>query len=448
MLAVKNILDDCGKVFYNSFSKQAKRGFAQIKCTAQNEKLRQKNMKVKTWKILSLILITIFAFSAVSMVHAIPTLTISSKITGLGNSIMAYDSGQHEIYVTGFNGGNVSALSDNTNKVVASVSIPDVGTPHGIAYDSGMNEIFVASGYQTSDGETPTVTVISDSNLALVANITQRNWWSPWAVAYDSGQHEVFVTDAGPTNGHQSGSVYVISDNNNAVSGGVYGGILVGIFPKAIAYDSGMGEIFVANQGSKTVSVIADSNNTVVATINVEGYPSSIAYDPNKGLMFVADSYSNTVFVISDTTNEVVANVTGLSGVAGIAYDSAKGEIFTGNAVISDSNNYPVVAQLPAALGSIIYDFGKGEIIGAGITWITGSDFLSGTWSYDLDIFSDSSSPSTSTNPTSSPSTASSPSPTVPEFSNAALISFAVAMIVVTLCAIALTARTRKQLRK
>ena len=140
-------------------------------------------MKVKIWKLLSLIFITIFALSAISMVHAIPTLVVSSKITGLltsstaydgyGTSTMAYDSGKGEIFVTGFGLGNsVSAVSDSTNKVVASVSIPDVGGLRGIAYDSGMNEIFVASGYANSGGETPTVTVISDSDLALVANIT------------------------------------------------------------------------------------------------------------------------------------------------------------------------------------------------------------------------------------------------------------------------------------
>jgi YVTN family beta-propeller protein len=166
----------------------------------------------------------------------------------------------------------------------------------------------------------------------------------------------------------------------------------------------------------------------------VDGYPSSIAFDPNKGLMFVGDSYSNNVFVISDKTNTVVATVTGLSGVAGIAHNSAKGEIFVGNAVISDSPNYPIVAYVPEAFGAVVYDSGKGEIIGAGST--------------ALDVISDSSSPSTSANPISSPSTASSPTPTVPEFSSAALFSAAAAMVVVSLCAVAVTARTRKKLRK
>ena len=44
--------------------------------------------------------------------------------------------------------------------------------------------------------------------------------------------------------------------------------------------------------------------------------------------------------------------------------------------------------------------------------------------------------------------TTASPTPKVPEFSNVALVSVSVAIAVVTLCAIALTARTRKRLQK
>jgi len=43
--------------------------------------------------------------------------------------------------------------------------------------------------------------------------------------------------------------------------------------------------------------------------------------------------------------------------------------------------------------------------------------------------------------------TTASPTPKVPEFSDVALVSVAVAIAVVTLCAIAFTARTRKRLR-
>jgi DNA-binding beta-propeller fold protein YncE len=44
--------------------------------------------------------------------------------------------------------------------------------------------------------------------------------------------------------------------------------------------------------------------------------------------------------------------------------------------------------------------------------------------------------------------TTASPTPKVPEFSNIAFVSVSVAIAAVTLCAIALTARTRKRLQK
>ena len=45
--------------------------------------------------------------------------------------------------------------------------------------------------------------------------------------------------------------------------------IPVGVGPWGIAYDSGKGEIFVANYYDDTVSVISDSSNTVIATVPV-----------------------------------------------------------------------------------------------------------------------------------------------------------------------------------
>ena len=309
------------------------------------------------------------------------------------------------------------------------------GPLQDLAYDAGQGEVFVAAGNGVEEGATPTVWVISDSTNAIVANITMASAFTPTGVAYDASKGEVFVTDAG-NNGNVFGGVYVISDSTNTASGYIY----VGNYPEELTYDSGMGEVFVANYGSSSVSVISDSTNAVVATVAVGNYPSGIAYDSSKGEIFVANTNDNTVSVISDTTNAVVATVTGLSGyealgIEGVAYDSGKGEIFAGNVVISDSAN-TVVAQLPFNIGDVVYDSGKGEVIAAAST--------------GLDVFSDFS--STSTTSTSSPSATStvsaSSTPKVPEFSSAALVSSCGSnMIVVTLCSVALTARTKKSIR-
>jgi YVTN family beta-propeller protein len=85
----------------------------------------------------------------------------------------------------------------------------------------------------------------------------------------------------------------------------------VGDDPQGIAYDSGKGEMFVANYVSNTVSVISDSNNIVIATVNGTSYPQDLAYDSGKSEVLVTSYYlqfnlmlppttSNTVFAISD----------------------------------------------------------------------------------------------------------------------------------------------------
>ena len=93
-----------------------------------------------------------------------------------------------------------------------------------------------------------------------------------------------------------SNTVSVISDATNSVVATVN----VGSSPDGAAYDSGQGEVFVANSGSNTVSVISDSSNTVTAAVNVGSNPFGVAYDSGKGEVFVPNFGSNTVSVISD----------------------------------------------------------------------------------------------------------------------------------------------------
>ena len=76
----------------------------------------------------------------------------------------------------------------------------------------------------------------------------------------------------------------------------------VGAQPLFLAYDSGNGEVFVANFNDSSVSVISDSSNTVTATVSVGTNPVGVAYDSGKGEVFVANSSDNTVSVISDPT--------------------------------------------------------------------------------------------------------------------------------------------------
>ena len=79
-----------------------------------------------------------------------------------------------------------------------------------------------------------------------------------------------------------------------------------GSTPVGIAFNPHNGFIYVANQGSGTVSRIDPATNTVVGPpITVGASPFGIAYNPNNFDMYVTNQGSNTVSVIDDTTNLV-----------------------------------------------------------------------------------------------------------------------------------------------
>ena len=190
-------------------------------------------------------------------------------------------------------------------------------------------------------------------------NFLVENGRAPAAIAYDSGKGEVFVAN------FNSNNVSVISDATNAV----VANIPVGTAPFGVAYDGAKHEVLVTNLGSNTVSVISDATHAVVANISVGSAPYGVAYDSGKGEVFVTNQRSNNVSVISDATNAVVANIPVGSTPSGLAYDSGKGEVFVTNyysnnvSVISDATN-AVVANVVVGTYpyDAAYDSTKGEV--------------------------------------------------------------------------------------
>jgi YVTN family beta-propeller protein len=208
----------------------------------------------------------------------------------------------------------------------------------------------------TVPGGTETVFASSRSwNLAGTVPVGD----TPIAVAYDSGVNEVFVANT------VSGNVSVISDASDSVVASV----TVGEFPFGIAYDPGKGEVFVANRGSDNVSVISDSSNSVIATIPVGSGPFGVTYDSGLGEVCVTNTGSNNVSVISDTSDSVIASVAVGSYPFGAAYDPGTGNVFVTNqasasvSVIADSNN-SLVTTVPVGSGpyGVAYDSGPGEL--------------------------------------------------------------------------------------
>lgn len=181
----------------------------------------------------------------------------------------------------------------------------------------------------------------------------------PISVAYDSGKGEVFVANHGTDN------VSVVSDGTVSVVAAVQ----VGLSPWALTYDSGKGEVFVANYGAGSVSVISDTTNSVVTTISVGSEPIGLVYDSGQGEIFVTNYGSDNVSVISDATNQVVRSIPVGVYPFGLAYLASSGKVLVSNygsnnvSVISDATD-AVTGSIPVGSGpeGLVHDTAKGEV--------------------------------------------------------------------------------------
>jgi len=258
-----------------------------------------------------------------------------------------------------------------------------------------------ASGMQTGAIERPNLDSCSPTPFCVADTLAMANntlvsgnfsasglsptGMSPQGMAFDSGKGELFVANSGTNN------VSVVSVATSESSYQIVAAINVGTWPTGVAYDSKMGEVFVANYnngGQGSVSVINDTHDNVVKTVNVGDNPFGVVYDFAANEVFVANSGSDNVSVISDASNTVIHTIPLTAGdePGGITWDSAKHQIFTTNtygncvSVINDTT-FAKVTRIGVGDGptGITYDSGKGEL------------FVVNSGDYNVSIISDSS---------------------------------------------------------
>ena len=134
--------------------------------------------------------------------------------------------------------------------------------------------------------------------------------------------------------------------------------------PAGIVTDAG-GDVFSANYGNGTVSVLPKSSGSIFGTSVVAGLeatlvtgmnqPTGLAFD-SSGDLYIADAGNNTVSVLPETSGTIFGTsvkadsltklATGLSTPNGLAFDSA------GNLFIANWSN-GTIAVLPKATGTI-----------------------------------------------------------------------------------------------
>jgi YVTN family beta-propeller protein len=307
------------------------------------------------------------ASSYVQVLSATTTAVLATVAVGNSSYGIAYDSGLGEVFVSNPESGNVSVISTATNKVVATIGLP-LEYPEQLVYDSGQNEVFAIN--DQYDLYHSSVTVISDATNTVVGTITVP--YGAISLGYDRGMGEVFVgSDFYGVGG--TCNVTVINDTTDTV----VSTIDVGLDPTGIVYVPSLDELYVTNHGSDNESVISDATNLVVATVplvsnpNVPLYigPEYPVYDPGQAEVWDFGGFPGYVTAVSTSTHAITATVWLTFSSRYFAYDSANQEEFLVDSasgyvsVVSDVTDH-VVAEIPVGEGAyqVAYDSGKGEV--------------------------------------------------------------------------------------
>lgn len=140
--------------------------------------------------------------------------------------------------------------------------------------------------------------------------------------------------------------------------------VAVGDMPSGLAQDPVTGNVYVANSGDGTVSVVDPEAQTVIDTINVGGTPEQVAADPSAGIVYVTNFTDDAFDVIDTSTNTVVNTISVGNGADGIAVNPLTGDIYVTN-FIDDTLSVvpnPAVTALPSVSAISTVAVGNGPI--------------------------------------------------------------------------------------
>jgi YVTN family beta-propeller protein len=302
-----------------------------------------------------------FVALAVAVIFVVVALLASGAATSVVGRRVAGGADVPRSYATPdstppYVGQTLVLLNDSLipgNFIANGGELPEFG-----AYDSGKGTIYVATAQADVVDEISGAT--HEVNAAIVVGPNQFSF--PFAAAYDPAHGEVFVTDSG------TNEVSVINDSSNTV----VATINVGVDPLGIALDPVLDELFVANSGSNSVSVLSAASNSVVASVTVGDVPYGVVYDSANADVYVTNSQDGNISAISAASNTVSQTVTVGLDPYGIAYDSGQGELFVADegsgsvTVVSDVSDTSVAnISLGSGLVSpdgLAYDSAQGEV--------------------------------------------------------------------------------------
>jgi YVTN family beta-propeller protein len=210
----------------------------------------------------------------------------------VGNSPwgIVYSPSNNNVYVANPPDGTVSVIDTSSDTVISTITLPTVSpripkpSLYFFAYDSSNQGIYGGGSSIVSTINTATNADVKDSVL-YTTNTTEI-----MGIAYNSNNNRIYVT------GYTSpGWVFRLNPDTNNFEGG---SIRVGSYPFGIVHNPTNNNMYVANTGDASISVINSTTNRVIDTISTDPHnPYGIDYNPNNNHIYVT-SGSDTVSVI------------------------------------------------------------------------------------------------------------------------------------------------------
>jgi YVTN family beta-propeller protein len=144
---------------------------------------------------------------------------------------------------------------------------------------------------------------------------------NPVGLTYDSSDGDLFVPN------QLSANVTLVAANTGAILGNVTD-LPAGGHAFHAVYDPGTNQVFVTNLYSNAVTVINSSNLVVANWVRVGLVPTQIVYDPNQGAVLVGYFVPAGISEINDTNDTVVGTI---ADSGQLAFDPVTGELFVTN---------------------------------------------------------------------------------------------------------------------
>jgi YVTN family beta-propeller protein len=293
--------------------------------------------------------------------------------SGGGAYGMAFDRVSNELYLIVRNWesappvyGNVDAISLPTATEVSALPIGQGFPLPEVGVDQRTGRVFVEITRYSNVSLGPYLILgISPQNNSVITTTSIPSGASGFLV--DDLNGEVYVPNGAPT-----GVVAVV----NETSGVLVTNISVGPEPALATLDYGNGNIYIADRGSDTVSVISGISNQVIATIPVQGTPYSILADSATGNVFVGAGDINWSYgtvsgaletAISGATSTVIGSIPFGDDFQGFVGDTATGGVLceiAGTLTVINATTNRVVEAVPEPLspGSIAFDPITGQV--------------------------------------------------------------------------------------